>query len=323
MFTSNKITALFTMLTLAFSISSAWASDFAFSDAPQVKEQTETTATIEWNEIPWVFGYMPYWSTEEITWDILETTVDYMAADNLVTDTLDYKIENLEAGVNYFVYVTAFDEEGNETPLSPALELSLEGNTASSLSLDTVEVNSANSVTAVFNKELSILENSARDFILEDPLGNVIYTESTELASSNSVRINFEEAMQAGIDYKLIVIEITDIDGKNIEDGVDWETTFKTPETFPQENEAEVINNMPEETETQVEEEPTEVVEPEVIEPAVTQEETVEETTVAEDEGTEVEKVQAEELPTTWPTEMLILFMALIAAYFVVARKKA
>lgn len=321
MFNKNTIKALaLAIIALFATVLNAFA--LSAVDTPKLEEVTSNSATISWNDIEWAYAYMVYYDTKEVTAD----SSSYMESDDLIEDTT-YTISDLTSETEYFFYVTAINEEGNETDLSSALVLETSKN--ENLALLAVDVMYDNQILAKFNRKLDSSENAIREFKLENESGEKVSVKESFMYNEETIAIILNDSLASSNKYTLTVIAINDTDGKNIEAGVDGIKEFTTPATLVVVNESEDMSEAEittEEPTAPTESTPVAEVEKEEassVEETPEEEVTTMEETSNEEEVMEITEVEPEKLPTTGPAEMIVLIAALFMTYLIFSRRKA
>lgn len=297
--TKTKIIAGILALASAFT-ANANTEEFSVSKAPELQEKTENSITVTWEEVAGSLGYIVYYAETEIN----EETVDYSESPDLILEN-SYKISDLKTGTPYYIYVTALDEEGNETDRSPFLKETPEAE-LESFALESVEVLYSDEIIAKFNTVLDWAEDSARSFKLESTNGAEVAIKEVLLNDDKSLAIITEAPLSNSTEYRLVAVAVNDFNGRNIQAGVDGVKNFVTPTEFTQ---------RPVVVEEVIEEEP--VVE-EIVE--VNEEEAVLDALA---ETTDVKEIEVEKLPTTWAGEVMVLIAALLMTYLIFSRKRA
>lgn len=264
--------------------------------APTLSDSTTTSLSIDWEEIEGAAAYYVYY-------DVKSGVEDGYASG--LSDTFDVpgaEITNLEPGTTYYVAITVFDKNGEESNFSPeGVFTTKTTGGAESFALESIEVASKDTLHLHFNADLDDAEDAEREFkITSDTAGYHEYSViETELVSPEVLAVTLDEDMIVWREYDVTVITLTDADGRNIESGVDGITTI-TVDEIP----VEQVEVAPQETAT----------EPEVELQAA--EETVVETT-------DTQAADAEALPQAGPEHILLILLSLIITFAIFAISKA
>jgi len=288
--------------------------EFAFSNAPEAGETTDTTVDLSWEKLDGALYYVV--SYGEISVEKSEWKVEFY--DNEIgewIETNEFKVQELIPNTTYYFAVTAIDENGNETKFSPELELTTEAASVSeegvltgedvnteenaevkALEISNVEVASIDQLKVTLNKELDDSAEAIREFrIIEKMTTDEIMVSTTELSEDKiSLVLNLDGELKTESEYELTVLALNAKDGTNIESWVEGIRSFTTPA---------VLNTVFEPTDVELNAAPEEVS--------------------TEDTVSEVKEVQAKKLPQTWAEEVVVLFLALILSGLVFIRKRA
>lgn len=274
-----------------------------------VDKTTENSATLSWPEVEGSIWYIVYYSTEEVT----PESENYKSTEDIITETTT-TISDLEYNVEYYFYLTSIDENGVESEKSEPVKVvalsDVEAIETTDITDTTIEESfglkdvvapNTTEILVSFNKDLNASDDAIREFKVENENGEEVAIKEVLLENSNTVALILDTELTASTSYKVVTIAIQDIDGKNIEAGVDGILTFMTPEILQPKADISDTTEVIEET-TTVEE---------------VKEEVVEETPTAEEIASDP-KV----LPTTGAKEIFVLALALILSYAVFARRK-
>ena len=321
----KKILSLFVLSLLWFSYSYA----AELSSAPSAVSESNTSITVSWEENTDALGYYLYYDTQSgvggdyafEVWDLIEAT--------------QYRIEGLLPSTTYFVAISIVDGNGIEGARSPEWQFSTTG-AENAFALDEVEATGTQELTLTFNADLDSTSNEDSEFlILHNDTQEEIFVETREIVEEeqNKIVLTLDRELELGAKYDFTILSIIDIDGRNIESGIDALTTFDVPSFFaPEEPVEEVVEEPAEETPSQQEDAPIENIEEVDLNAAWPEEnewgnagKILSQDEVKHDTLNEVAE-DNENLPQTWPEHILLLILALLAAmgvfYFQSTRAK-
>lgn len=219
------ILSLFSTL-LVFSYSSVFAIE-APTNLRVIDSQT-TSASIDWQEVPWAIGYYHYIGTQS---GIYTDGIDLI-------DATQYTVENLSADKTYYITVTSVDEFWVESEYAEEIVYSL----GAVAPVDTwvfrvvsMEVIDINTLRAEFSNPLRQDPSTLREFILEQKsTGKEIFIGFTEVDSSNPTHVNIllDSELQESSEYEFTVLEIEDVDENAIESWIDAFLSFTTSDNL-------------------------------------------------------------------------------------------
>ena len=321
-------TILSTLLIL--NISSA----IAISAPSEITLNNATSSSLEisWTEVPNAIWYYVYYSTSSENlefsdmWDLFENT--------WVT------IEGLEANTTYFVSVKSINEELEESDFAPEASFStleeiveeVSSETWTTLSetwatqyeenleesimnekivknmkLESIETIYSDEYELQFNNMLNEIEWTPRNIKIvnkDNEFETFISTES-KVVDWNRLNVILDNSLESNTEYEVIVIELYDTDGNNIENWVNASLLFTTPMSF---DEKPVI----EETIQKTDEDWLWVFSWDENEEDLDLNAASEEDSESEEvKSASVAWAEAEKLPDTWPTHILLLVLAL------------
>jgi LPXTG-motif cell wall-anchored protein len=200
-------------------------------------------------------------------------------------------------------------------------------NSAEEFQLSQIEVKYQDEVHVTFNAQLDATQQDDMLFqvtLLEDESQQ--YFVSGSVVDENdpfTAVLTFEENLPLDADYKLVAISVFDIQGRNIESGIESYDNFYVDPSTPL---RPVGVEEPEVTEPEVTE--PEVTEPEITEPVNNNEPDAHNSAQDEQEPIKNDVISSandqDSLPQTGPTHILMLVMALVfgAMAFVFRFKK-
>jgi len=140
--TKNKIIVAVMATTLSFAMNvnaqevaketaekpaaAAETKEFAFTKAPELKEKTESTVTLTWEELPDALGYVVSYGEISVENSNGEIEVYENEAPDLIEGT-EHTIKALIPGKTYYFALTAIDKNAEETKFSPELKVVMNG----------------------------------------------------------------------------------------------------------------------------------------------------------------------------------------------------
>jgi hypothetical protein len=213
--------------------------EFAFTAAPTSSEVTANSAKISWEAVVGSTGYMIHYGKVSAKADgKYENDSDLIDA----TET-GATLEKLEAKTTYYISVSAYDKDANESPLSEEITVttteagaeatSTDMNAAkTALSVKSVNVTATNKLEVVFSAELDNSSEAKREFKLASKDGAEIAISSVELTDTNKLALTLSTPLDTSKEYSLTVLALQDKAGNNVEAGVDGQFAFTTPETI-------------------------------------------------------------------------------------------
>lgn len=271
--------------TTADTTSTATSSAFEFTTGATVSEITGTSAKVEWEALDGATGYIVHYGTKSAASDGKYET------DSDIIDGTGTSLDKLEAKTTYYLAVSAYDKDANESKMSNEVSfttsdsseaVSMDAAKTSGFSVSGVNVLASNKIEVSFSKELDNTDWAKREFKLASKDGVELAVSSVELTDSTKLVLTLASDMPASTDYNLTVVSLNDKDGNNIQAWVDGQTSFTTPETF----------------------------------------DSLASASGASDSGTLAAAGDAKVLPKTGPEQFLILALALILGFIVVRFRK-
>ena len=181
-------------------------------------------ATLTWDAATddiGVAGYYVYTGLESVE----ENGGGYTFGSVSAGDTTTYIMENLTNGVTYYFAVTAYDEDGNESPFySEEVEVTPESSELGDFMAPTVS--SATAITStlvevVFSEEVELPSDPTTAFALESTDGTAIQVLDAYVADEDATTVFIvSDEQTAGAQYILTAgIGVTDLEGNPIESG--------------------------------------------------------------------------------------------------------
>lgn len=225
----KKMFIAFLSLTSLLSFSSAFA--ISMDTAPALSSSTETSLSLDWNDLEGALWYYIYYSKQSGATD----GYDFEWVD--LIESSETTLENLERDTTYYIALTVVDDNGNESQFSPEASFAT-GNQSSTpvesstFALDGVVVLSANQIELEFNAALDNSENAVRELrIVEKQSGSEVFVSESSLnsTSSNKLIATMSTDLVEEAQYNVTVVSIQDINKNNIESGIDWISTFIVP----------------------------------------------------------------------------------------------
>lgn len=212
--------------------------EFAFTTAPTSSEVTASSAKISWEAIEGSTGYMIHYGTKSAIADgKYENDSDLIEA----TET-GSTLEKLEAQTTYYATVSAYDKDANESPMSEEITFTTTeaGDIATtdmnaaktSLSVKSVNVVSYSKLEVIFSAELDNSPEAKREFKLASKDGAEVMISSVELTDANKLVLTLSAPLEVSKEYSLTILSLKDKSGNNVEDWVDGQFAFSTPETI-------------------------------------------------------------------------------------------
>ncbi|MCH2189068.1 fibronectin type III domain-containing protein [Candidatus Gracilibacteria bacterium] len=211
-------------------------------DAPEsvsIDNITQTSVDVSWENVEGSLGYVISYGTQSGNLNL--------GGDEVISEPTGSLVD-LSADTQYYLSVTAFDEQAAEF-VSETVSFQTLASIGAPLELSSIEVTAKDSLTLGFNTELNAL-------LAENSLLTITTVETGEDITIASVGVNPEDAMSLDLvldssllpttNYEVVVIDVTDVHGRNIESGVDGVELFITPELFPQIDEETVEVNVSE-----------------------------------------------------------------------------
>lgn len=240
--------ALMIASTTSVAFAATWAvatettanAEFAFTAAPTSSEVSATSAKISWEAVEGSTGYMVHYGTKSAKADgKYENDSDLIDA----TET-GATLEKLVAKTTYYVTVSAYDKDANESPLSEEItfttsEAGAEAATTTdmnaaktALSVKSVNVTATNKLEVIFSAELDNSPEAKREFKLASKDGAEIAISSAELTDANKLSLTLATPVEVSKEYSLTILALKDKAGNNVEAWVDGQFAFTTPETI-------------------------------------------------------------------------------------------
>lgn len=223
---------LITLSTLSALLSFSSAFALSLDSAPVVSSGTETSFSIDWEDVDGALGYYIYYSKDSGTVD----GYDFEWVD--LIESSETTLENLEKDTQYYMAVTVVDENGNESQFSPETsfttwtESSTEEKTTTPLAIKSAVVLSANQIELEFNLPLDNTQDAVRELkIVEKQSWSEAFVSDSILSSDNPMKlmVRVDTDFVEGSEYDLTVVSIQDTNKNNIESGIDGITTFTVP----------------------------------------------------------------------------------------------
>ena len=280
------------------------------SNAPEVKSVSETSLSVDWEDVSGALGYYIYYSKE--TWIPDGYSFEWID----LIESSETVLENLDADTDYYIALTVVDDNGNESQYSPEAFYTTSNNSEqtsalSSFAVESVVVLSANTLEITFSSGLDTTENATREFKLtEKDSGSEVSIVNSSLIEGNTSKVaaTTEVSLIEEKDYNLTILSIQDSEGNNIEAGIDGITTFSVPRWST--TSYEEITEVPEVTVDLVDEEDNDLNAAwvEITDSKAGQ-------SISDEEITKTAEMAAkdnEELPETGPETILLLLLAII-----------
>jgi len=242
----KKLLLLIASLSLSFFTLIVYAAEVTV--APSMKANSNTSITVQWNSDPDALGYYVHYDTAsgEASWYRNEVP-------DLIEDA-EYTIEWLKPSTQYFIAISAVDIDGEESDVSPEVALFTTGEaTSQAFALEGVEATWIQELTLTFNSQLEDTQDAEREFlIINSQTDEEIFVEDTELdqEETNKLILSLDRELVLSGSYDFTILSIIDVNGRNIESGIDALTNFQVPESFVEESvEPEVIVELPDQEE--------------------------------------------------------------------------
>lgn len=290
------------ILMLIFTFTSAFA-----IDAPaqvSVKAQDNGQAVISWSEVSGSIFYNVYYGNKP------GKQSNYPQQTEL-TEQTNQMVDGLDRTKDYYFWVVSIDEDGNESIFSEEVLLKKELTGQNPFVLQQITSTWDTTLELQFSRGLEGGEDAQREFKIFEK-SNKINTyevlESQVQKDTTVLELTLDAPLVEKTNYELVVLELNDVDGNNIQSGIDSVEYFTyTPGVTPV-----------------VIEEETEVVDEEEIPLESAQEEN--NTNLA---GTNVETKtvkntawDTKKLPKTGAESLLIVILALLLWGFILLYKK-
>lgn len=195
----------------------------------EITEVNSESVSLSWENIPLAVSYSIYYGTQSGSLDEYE-----------IVEDSPYTITQLQKDTQYFINIRANDAEFNESEPSPTLEF-----VTQSFSLDTVDLISSNKLVLSFNNALENSPEAQREFKIvhsQDDL-DIVEVLNTEIDpfQKNTLILTLSQNIPVSSEYNLTVISLKDTTGNNIENGIDALASFRSPTTYENINEEEII----------------------------------------------------------------------------------
>jgi len=259
---------LISLVGLFFSFLYQW---FAI-EAPTgvvVENKTSTSISLSWDAIEEALGYMIYYWTE--SW--IENGYNKPSE---AVDTNSFVLENLLADTTYYLSVVALDDNAEEWPFSDELivdivsewgnilntEDNIENNTEDSndqvvneeavnFVLEKIEVIAYDKLELSFSTELDTSEEAVREFKITNKNDTFdtfeVLNSEISVFEPNKILLTLDRNTEIWNEYDVVIIAITNFEGKNIESWIDNSETFVVSEIIEQEEEEVVEESVNEE----------------------------------------------------------------------------
>ncbi|USN58467.1 MAG: fibronectin type III domain-containing protein [Candidatus Peribacteria bacterium] len=159
---------------------------------PTLSDSTTTSLSIDWDEVEGAAAYYVYYDVKSGVED------GYTSELSDIFDVPGAEITDLEPGTTYYVAVTVFDENGEESNFSPeAVFTTKTPGGVESFALESIEVASKDTLHLHFNADLDDAEDAERAFkITSDTAGYHEYSViETELVSPEVLAVTLDDDM--------------------------------------------------------------------------------------------------------------------------------
>ncbi len=286
----------------------------SFENWPKLINSTNNSLSITWDKIDNTTWYYVYYS--DISWKNYKTFWD-VYTDNKVTITW------LKQDTKYYIVVTFLDKTSNEeSNFSPEWVFNTKSWSEEKFSLSEVKVINATNLELKFNNAVDKAKDAVREFKITKNDKEIANIKETIIKEDDDkvLKVELKEPLQKW-EYKLIVIYITDINWKNIEEWINWELKFTVSEDNLKNNKltSNETNEIPELTSWH--DENMDLVE-------VPNNETTANFWLAWTAMTwvlsngEVIATDSKKLPKTWPESILLVFVALLGGLIYLRKTK-
>jgi len=177
-----------------------------------------TSVNLSWDTSSGAYMYyISYWLNAGWSYD---NQTDFI-------DSNTWVINWLETWKTYYFVVTALDENWDESSYSNEIAWDTWVNI---FSLESIVVNTSNSLELNFSRDLDTTENTEREFKIYNKSDNLDTFDviSTEIDSTNpnNLIVTLDRELQLWVEYELVVIAIKDINLNNIESWIDSIESF-------------------------------------------------------------------------------------------------
>ncbi len=224
----KKILSFSTIFILFIGI---FSSAFAI-ETPQnfnINSTTETSATLSWDEIDTAAAYSLYYGTTsgELTqYDLIETS--------------PHLLSGLQENTTYFATISANDDNFEESVHSEEISFTTGwngvSNTGESFALESIELISETKLKLMFSADLDSSDEAIREFKIVnkfDDLEELIVLDSEiDAENENILLLTMEESIPTSAQYNVTVVRLSDVDGNNIQNGIDGIESFYTPDSY-------------------------------------------------------------------------------------------
>lgn len=242
-----SILALFLWLNLAFVYTASAEWEFEFTKAPIMIEKTESSVKLEWDKLDWAIWYLvSYGKASWVDTEIYENEWDE------VIEWTSTEISWLDSSTKYYFSLTAIDEEANETPYSPELEVTTsmseeeKNEVSNQLAVKDVEVIYSDKIKVIFTRDLDTSLEAVREFKIQDKdwVESEVFVKSNELTKSNELELKLESYLSTSTEYNFTIISLADFEWNLVESWVNISSTFLTSsELFPEPEAEEIVDN--------------------------------------------------------------------------------
>ena len=199
----------------------------------RVSDSDSSSITIDWEAVPGAIWYYHYIGTESWT---------YVDGIDLIDGT-EYTIWDLDTTKTYFISITSVDEFGTESEYAEEISYWAGINSliiSSGFRVSDVEILDPTTVEVAFSRNLNRDIGSTREFILEKKetwVETQIALSQVSESNSKNIVVVLDTPLETDTEYELVVLEIQDVEGNNIESGIDSFISFTSPKSFSTEDE--------------------------------------------------------------------------------------
>lgn len=241
--TTKKIALSFLALLVTSFYSGVFAAEFAFINPLKVTSQDATSVSLSWDKLPGATGYIVYYGPKSSTWGIYDFELPDVVEENKAT------ITGLTQWEKVYIAVSAIDSNYDEAALSKELVVTVgESKTSQNQSkpapttwttpkfaLKSVSVLGEQDLQLTFSNNVEDYNTSVREFVVSEKANkaNQIDVVQSRVENKNQVILELGSPLEKNKEYEVVALSISDVNGKNIQSGVDGVATFTVSSTVP------------------------------------------------------------------------------------------
>lgn len=203
----------------------------------QASDINETSLTLSWDPVSTAFGYHIYYSSTQDV-EILSAQKKEYVID------MSQVIEGLNSETQYYFIISAFNDEWEESIFSEEVsftttwpvESEIDLNASQDFKLWSIEVLAQNQIIVEFTAPLENIEGTQREFkvVEKDNELNIFYIDNSIVDPEDGTKIivTFEGNLPVSTEFTLTVIDILDVNGRNIESWIESFENFYIDESL-------------------------------------------------------------------------------------------